>query len=158
MALLQQSLYCGLCKPKTVEFKLLNRWVDMCQFCPVSAANRTRHINNISGQPDNIEQSRRTHQIIMLQSDALLAFFALVVVSLGCCAAHNVDQRPTVVPLPMWSKRDYENITDRHGEWSAPNTEQFQFNTRIPKKPFTKKNNWLSFETQNDKIEVIQNI
>lgn len=32
--------------------------------------------------------------------------------------------------------------------------EGFQFSTRIPKKPFTKKNNFLSFETKDENIEV----
>lgn len=94
----------------------------------------------------------------MLQSVVLVALCAPGLIDLlGCCAdAHDVDQRPSAnVPLPMWPKqRDYANITDRNGEWSAPSNEQFQFNPRIPKKPFTKKNNWLSFETKNDQIEV----
>lgn len=36
----------------------------------------------------------------------------------------------------------------------VPATDAFQFSNRIPKKPFTQKNNFLSFETKNDNIEV----
>lgn len=32
--------------------------------------------------------------------------------------------------------------------------EGFQFSTRIPKKPFANKNNFLSFETKDENIEV----
>lgn len=32
--------------------------------------------------------------------------------------------------------------------------EGFQFSTRMPKKPFAKKNNFLSFETKDENIEV----
>lgn len=46
---------------------------------------------------------------------------------------------------------DVNNITARY---QPPGGEHFQFNTRIPKKPFTKKNNFLSFDTKNNNIEV----
>lgn len=55
---------------------------------------------------------------------------------------------------------DHDNVTARFLEAAAaealqPRDEHFVFNTRVPKKPFAKKNNFLSFETKNNNIEVL---
>lgn len=57
---------------------------------------------------------------------------------------------------PLW---DYDNVTARSlaagtTEEMQQRAEHFEFNGRVPKKPFTKKNNFLSFETKNNNIEV----
>lgn len=43
---------------------------------------------------------------------------------------------------------------DGNGGFGASGREHFDINTRVPKKPLAQKNNFLSFETKNNNIEV----
>lgn len=68
----------------------------------------------------------------------------------GCSSVFGV----LLLVLANGAHSDYVNSTTDYFARQFPDTDAFQFSNRIPKKPFTQKNNFLSFETKNDNIEV----
>lgn len=83
---------------------------------------------------------------------AVVVYLALCGGTVQSAEAAGHGQRPM-----SW---DYDNVTARYLEAAAaellqPRDEHVQFNTRVPKRPFAKKNNFLSFETKNNNIEVL---